>query len=301
MHEHHAAPQLDAGQSPVRRISDDDLLRLVVPDLDRAKLYQDGLRDIRDKALLLYSMSKEADGIRQLNKPGFSQMVAPTVYESVEGMKVGLDQLFTSPDFFSVKAGQDADAGERLRKLLRWNIFEAQYGARELRSWLDCCLKYQYGVLKVFWDEEYREQNAEFDRLDEGQAGQLLQNGWTFSKFEEVYVADTGSVAQDAQQDMGEAGGKDFPQQDAWAALSRAGGDDCEPELAVAVGGQSPLTDSDSNDASGEATSPSPRPRSGKKTRRKPKTSPGPSPGASWKSGRFTFPSTSTGTGCWSR
>jgi len=169
-------------------LSDDDVQRLIRADLDRARAHQDRLRDIRDRCLLLYSMSKEADGIRQLNKPGFSQIVAPTVYESVEGMKVGLDQLFTSPDFFAVKVGQDADAGERLRGLLRWNIFEAQYGARELRAWLDCCLKYQYGVLKIFWDEEFKEQSAEFDELDEGQAEKLLQDGWTFAKFEEVHA-----------------------------------------------------------------------------------------------------------------
>ena len=114
-------------------ISDDLIKQIVTPDLERAKSWQDDLREQREQYLLLYSMSKDADGIKHLNKPGFSQVVTPLVYESVEGMKVGLDQLFTSPDFFGIKVGEDAEAGERLRKLVRWNIFENQYGARVIR------------------------------------------------------------------------------------------------------------------------------------------------------------------------
>lgn len=168
-------------------ITDDTIRRIITPDLDRAKAWQDDLRKEREKFLLLYSMSKEADGIKHLNKDGFSQMVSPLVYESVEGMKVGLDQLFTSADFFAVKIGKDADAGERIRKLIRWNIFEAQYGARELRTWLDTALKYHYAPMKVFWDEEYREETQEFDALDQEQAAQMLQQGWELAKFKEQY------------------------------------------------------------------------------------------------------------------
>lgn len=171
-------------------ISDETIRRIITPDLDRAKERQDSLRKEREKYNLLYSMSKEAEGIKHLNKDGFSQMVSPLVYESVEGMKVGLDQLFTSPDFFAVKIGKGADAaeaGERVRKLIRWNIFEAQYGARELRTWLDTALKYHYAPMKVFWDEEYREETQEFDALDQQQAAQLLQQGWELSKFKEQY------------------------------------------------------------------------------------------------------------------
>lgn len=166
-------------------ISDDTIRQIITPDLDRAKAWQDELRPQREQLLLLYAMSKEAEGICHLNRDGFSQIVSPLVYESVEGMKVGLDQLFTSADFFAVKIGEDAEASERVRKLVRWNIFEAQYGARELRTWLDSCLKYHYGVLKVFWDEEYKEETREFDTLDEQQAAQLLEQGWELTKFKE--------------------------------------------------------------------------------------------------------------------
>ena len=168
-------------------ISDDKIKELIKPDLDRAKARQDELRDERRKLLLLYSMSKEADGIRELNKPGFSQVVSSVCFESVEGMKVGLDQLFTSPDFFSVKIGDDKDAGERIRKLLRWNIFEAQYGARELRTWLHTTLLNHYGVLKVTWEEEYKEETAEFESVPIQARQQLEAQGWTLTKYEEVY------------------------------------------------------------------------------------------------------------------
>lgn len=167
-------------------ISDDLIKQIVTPDLERAKSWQDELREQREQFLLLYSMSKDADGIKHLNKPGFSQVVTPLVYESVEGMKVGLDQLFTSPDFFGIKVGEDAEAGERLRKLVRWNIFENQYGARVIRWWLDGCLKYHYGVLKVFWDEQYREETQEFDSLAQPDAEQLLAAGWQLAKYKEI-------------------------------------------------------------------------------------------------------------------
>lgn len=167
-------------------ISDDLIRQIITPDLERAKSWQDELREQREQFLLLYSMSKEADGIKHLNKPGFSQVVTPLVYESVEGMKVGLDQLFTSPDFFGIKVGEDVEAGERLRKLVRWNIFENQYGARTIRWWLDGCLKYHYGVLKTFWDEQYLEETQEFESLAQPEAEQLLAAGWQLAKYKEI-------------------------------------------------------------------------------------------------------------------
>ena len=170
------------------KIKDDTIRAIIQPDLDRAVARQEDLSDQRAELLLLYSMSKEAKGIAPLNREGFSQIVAPLCFEAVEGMKVGLDQLFTSPDFFSVKIGKDPEAGERVRKLLRWNIFEAQYGARELRTWLHVTLTGFYGILKVYWDEEYTEEGQEFEALNEQQAAQLLQQGWKFSKFDEVLL-----------------------------------------------------------------------------------------------------------------
>lgn len=167
-------------------ISDEIIKQIVKPDLDRAKAWQDELRPQREQYAMLYAMSKDADGIAHLNRDGWSQVVAPLVYESVEGMKVGLDQLFTSPDFFDIKVGEDADAGERIRKLVRWNIFEAQYGARQIRYWLDCCLKNHYGIVKTFWDEEYREDTQEFDALSQEQAEQVLAAGWELTKYKEI-------------------------------------------------------------------------------------------------------------------
>lgn len=171
------------------RISDDAIKSIVKPELERAKDWQDELRPQREQYARLYAMDKEADGIAQLNRPGWSQVVSPLVYESVEGMKVGLDQLFTSSDFFAVKVGEDSEAGERIRKLIRWNIFEAQYGARQVRWWLDSCLKYHYGVMKVFWDSETREDTIDIERIgvdDVMQLEQLMQQGYELAKFNEV-------------------------------------------------------------------------------------------------------------------
>ncbi len=181
-------------------ISDDTIKNIITPDLQRAKDWQDILREQRKQYLLLYSMSKEAAGIKGMNRPGFSSVVSPTVFESVEGMKVGLDQLFTSPDFFDVKIGDNPEAGDRVRKLVRWNIFEAQYGARELRTWLDCCLKYHYGVVKVFWDEEYRRTASErieaVSAQDFAILEQKLTEGWELAKFTEERVSVMDALGQ---------------------------------------------------------------------------------------------------------
>ena len=176
-------------------ISDDVIRRIVRPDLERARNWQNDLRPQREQFARLYAMDKEAEGIRHLNRPGWSQVVAPLVYESVEGMKVGLDQLFTSPDFFAVRVGENPEAGERIRKLLRWNIFEAQYGARQVRWWLDSCLKYHYGVIKVFWDEEFREESQDIELVDERnvQAFEaLLQQGFEATRYKEVVTGQVG-------------------------------------------------------------------------------------------------------------
>ena len=47
-------------------ISDDLIKQIVTPDLERAKSWQDELREQREQFLLLYSMSKDADGIKQI-------------------------------------------------------------------------------------------------------------------------------------------------------------------------------------------------------------------------------------------
>lgn len=167
-------------------IKDDVIKKIIATDLEKAKRWQEDLRPKREQNLLLYSMSKEADGIKQMNIEGFSATVNPMIYKSVEGMKVSLDQLFTSPDFFEIKIGEDLEAGERVRKLLRWNIFENQYGARQLRFWLDTVLKYEYAVLKTYWSEEYREERESFDRLDQLQAEELLKKGWAFDSYDVI-------------------------------------------------------------------------------------------------------------------
>ncbi len=184
-------------------ISDEKIKDIIKPDLQRAKDWQDVLREQRKQYLLLYAMSKEAAGIKEMNRPGFSSVVSPTVYESVEGMKVGLDQLFTSPDFFAINIGDNPEAGDRVRKFVRWNIFEAQYGARELRTWLDMCLKCHYGVLKVFWDEEYRRTASEIIpeilSQDFAMLDQKLTEGWELAKFKEERASVMDAMGQSVE------------------------------------------------------------------------------------------------------
>ena len=165
-------------------ISDDDIRAIVQPELDRAKDWHDQLADERKKCRELYDMAPLGNEVE-----GFSQSVASTVFEAVEWLKPGFADIFTHPDFFTVKM-REAERGERIKEIVRYQLFDLQDGPKIIREYLDSALKYHNGIFKVCYAEESDEIEEEYERLTIEEAAQLEQQGATFAKYDEVSGAD---------------------------------------------------------------------------------------------------------------
>jgi hypothetical protein len=173
------------------RISDEEIVSIIKPALRDAKDWGDQLSNERKRCRDLYDMAPLGN-----ERDGFSRSVASTVYEAVEWMKPGLCAIFSHPDFFTIKMA-DAERGDKVRKVLRHQLFVQQKGERAIRDFVDTALKYHLSPLKICYVEEFDDEEVEFDRLTTEEAAQLEQDGYQFIKFTPKEAVDpmTGEVA----------------------------------------------------------------------------------------------------------
>jgi hypothetical protein len=165
-------------------ISDDDIRDIISPELDRAKDWQTQLSDERRRCRELYDMMPLGNEV-----DGFSQTVESTVFEVVEWLKPGLADIFTHEDFFTVKM-KNADQADRIKDIVRHQLFTQQEGPRIVRDYLDSALKYHFSVLKVCYAEEFDEVEEEYERLSLEEAQMLENAGADFAKYDEVQGVD---------------------------------------------------------------------------------------------------------------
>lgn len=173
-------------------ISDEDIKTIIEPELERAKEWGQQLADERKKCRELYDMAHLGNEV-----DGFSSSVASTVFEVVEWLKPGFQDIFTHPDFFVVKMA-NADQAERVKDIVRYQLFTQQNGQRIVREYLDTALKYHVSVLKTCYVEEFDDVEEEYERLTVEQAQQMAQSGVQITKYDEVLGMDqmTGSPMQ---------------------------------------------------------------------------------------------------------
>jgi hypothetical protein len=165
-------------------ISDDEIRDIISPELDRAKDWQTQLSDERRRCRELYDMMPLGNEV-----DGFSQTVESTVFEVVEWLKPGLADIFTHEDFFTVKM-RNAEQGDRIKDIVRHQLFTQQEGPRIVRDYLDSALKYHFSVLKVCYAEEFDEVEEEYERLSLEEAQMLENAGADFAKYDEVQGVD---------------------------------------------------------------------------------------------------------------
>jgi len=166
------------------QISDDDIRDIITPELDRAKDWQTQLSDERRKCRELYDMAPLGNEV-----VGFSSTVESTVFEVVEWLKPGLADIFTHPDFFTVKM-RDMDQAERIKDIVRHQLFTQQEGPRIVRDYLDSALKYHFSILKVCYVEEFDDVEEEYAQLSMEQAESIGSQGVELTKFDEVQGVD---------------------------------------------------------------------------------------------------------------
>lgn len=165
-------------------ISDDDIKTIIEPELERAKEWGQQLADERKRCRELYDMAPLGNEV-----DGFSKSVASTVFEVVEWLKPGFQDIFTHPDFFVVKMA-NADQAERVKEIVRYQLFTQQNGQRIVREYLDTALKYHVSVLKTCYVEEFDDVEEEYDGISMEEADYLQQQGVQLVKYDEVQGVD---------------------------------------------------------------------------------------------------------------
>ena len=165
-------------------LSDDEIRDIITPELDRAKEWSIQLAGERKKCRELYDMAPLGNEVE-----GFSSSVASTVFEVVEWLKPGFSDIFTHSDFFTVKM-QNQEQGERVKSIVRHQLFTQQNGPRIIREYLDSALKYHVSVLKTCYVEEFDDVEEEYERLSIEEAQMLEQQGVQITKYDEVSGVD---------------------------------------------------------------------------------------------------------------
>lgn len=165
-------------------LSDDEIRDIIAPELDRAKEWSIQLAGERKKCRELYDMAPLGNEVE-----GFSSSVASTVFEVVEWLKPGFSDIFTHSDFFTVKM-QNQEQGERVKSIVRHQLFTQQNGPRIIREYIDSALKYHVSVLKTCYVEEFDDVEEEYDGISMEEADYLQQQGVQLVKYDEVQGVD---------------------------------------------------------------------------------------------------------------
>ncbi|GFK95994.1 hypothetical protein NNJEOMEG_03868 [Fundidesulfovibrio magnetotacticus] len=140
-------------------LSDDDLLHILKPDMDKARAHQAELSAEREKHYRAYRAEPYGN-----ERPGWSQTVHPTIFSVVEWMKPGLVEVFTG-DFFAFTpvggqpdpaARKDAQArADRLKRYVRHKLFNQLDGERLVEDFVHDCLVNHYGVMKITQRDDF--------------------------------------------------------------------------------------------------------------------------------------------------
>lgn len=172
------------------KISDEKILDLVQPLLDDAKSWADQVSSERVKCSELYNMAKLGNEV-----PGFSQQVASVVFDTVNWLLPGLEEIFCSPEFIELSS-EDADQADRVQKLLRHQLFRRQKGAKAIREWLHDALMFHNSIFKVSYEQDVDMVTERYDRLSMEDVNELVSSG-------DVYLTSYDEVVEPVETETG--------------------------------------------------------------------------------------------------
>jgi hypothetical protein len=163
-------------------MTDDEILDLVQPDIDRARAHQTELSSEREESYNLYRFQPLGN-----ERTGFSQVVDSIAWNSVEALKPNLHAIFTG-DFFSLTSDNE-DRAMKFKKYLRYILFRKQNGKRILKDWIHDSLLNHFGILKCSYREDYDLESKTFPMLTAEQFDAMSQDpNIKISKYTEVMV-----------------------------------------------------------------------------------------------------------------
>jgi len=176
------------------KIKDDEVIRVLTPLMDKAEQFQREKSQERIKCYRYYHQDPYGN-----ERDGWSQTVASTVFDVIEWLKPGLNEIFTSPDFFALKSspieGRDQDDPRKrvdnLKEYIRFLLFRAQEGEDILDDFCADALLYHNGIFKVYYVEDYDTTIINKARMEQEEFQQLLDDPEvTVTRYTEVQEFD---------------------------------------------------------------------------------------------------------------
>lgn len=150
-------------------LSDEDILTLVQPDIDRARTHQTELSQERETSYALYRFEPLGN-----ERDGFSQVVDSIAWNSVEALKPSLHAIFTG-DFFSLTSDNEERA-KKFKEYLRYVLFRKQNGKRVFKDWIHDSLINHFGILKCCYREDYDLETKTFPVLTSEQFDAMVSD-----------------------------------------------------------------------------------------------------------------------------
>lgn len=161
-------------------IKDDDILSLLRPDIDAAAMSQAEWSIKRETA---YKMFRGAPYGNE--REGWSASIAPLVWTQHQTQLAALQEIF-SGDFFSLKS-DNTDRAVAFQKLISYQLFRKQDGAKRISDFLFNAGLYPMAVFKVYHKDEYELADEQYAILDQAQMQQLAQDTKRqITKYDEV-------------------------------------------------------------------------------------------------------------------
>lgn len=175
------------------KLTDEEILDALEPDLTRAEDIQDELASNRED----YERAFRGDAYGN-ERDGWSQSIARIIWVNHQSNLCSLLDIFNS-DFFLLKS-DNYERAQKLQKLIRNQMFVKQDGYRHLYDFLYDCGLYHYGVLKVYKKDDFDIVYDKFDRLTLEQLSMLVQDGNVqITKYTETTLEDGTTVLENVK------------------------------------------------------------------------------------------------------
>lgn len=129
-------------------MEDQAILDLLDSEIAGAVTIQDDLGPIREEIYKRFRSEPYGN-----ERTGWSQSIAPVLWNAVESILPSLMEIFTD-DFFTLTSDNEERA-DKFKKLIRYQMFRKQDGERKLYDFLLTALLNHYAVFKCYHKDDY--------------------------------------------------------------------------------------------------------------------------------------------------
>lgn len=147
-----------------KKMTDDELLSLILSRSDQAESSQQTIADERQQALEYYRQDLFGN-----EQDGRSQVVTSDVRDVIEWMLPQLVEIFLGPDApceFRPIGQQDIEAAKQQTKYVRSIFNDQNDGFLNIYTWFKDALMYKNGIIKCYWDDEEETEEENYKNIN---------------------------------------------------------------------------------------------------------------------------------------